>query len=627
MASEAEYERLYQLWVQKNAANGGSVTFAGANTPAQTYNELSSSNLTPQQIAELQARQSHYNRTRALQTINSEINTNNFTNPYNARSTASIAQFNSFDSLPGVLALAGLSNAFKGSSPTEIALIAALGGSAVLTAAIASALGIDLDKLLGMAALGALGVSAFGALQNHTDSQMVNLPETLENASSLAGMNAQFGEMPSSCSLFNELMGLLSGAFDGVMDFVDVGLDKLKGLLAPGLEMINNLKSAVTDALGQILGPINDLIAQGMAMVDAIASALVGGISAVLDSIKDKVMSMLPAGLTDMLGEIGNLADSLKGALGDIADQIASELAGLTDMLGDLAAKLKALAMAAAMLDPCQLAVLLNVGSTELKSAANAITSPVTNIINEVSIVGDPRADQVEVERAVAQAQEEAKTAPGVPQSPMTKSARIYSPASAYLHSSANAGGSTTSADAGGSLQQVAPSKFGTDEKFEVAGDKVEALPETGSDSASEVVEDKAMIAGESKAYKLWKSKHADGLRNALSGNLTPIRVIKKRLANGTFRHPSVREDHELLLDIHQDFADELKRFMAGAEKNLNYVSPDGKRIEAKEKIAMDNYNAGYDRQSAELVAQYTREKATTRGRLASLKSGVISNK
>ena len=124
MSSEAEFERLYQEWVNNG---GGNVTLTGTNTPAQYYSDSSSITLTPDQLAELQARQTHYNRTQALQVFSSEISANNFTNPYDARSTNNINAFTNFATTPGVLAVAALSSAFSSSglSSTETALLLA----------------------------------------------------------------------------------------------------------------------------------------------------------------------------------------------------------------------------------------------------------------------------------------------------------------------------------------------------------------------------------------------------------------------------------------------------------------------------------------------------------------------
>ena len=102
-------------------------------------------------------------------------------------------------------------------------------------------------------------------------------------------------------------------------------------------------------------------------------------------------------------------AKEIDKRVSDIANQITSEIANALEMANQIAQKLAALAMAAAMLDPCKLAVLMNTGSPELKSAANAMTSPVTNVIEEVQTELDPRANPEEVTRAVENAKAEAE--------------------------------------------------------------------------------------------------------------------------------------------------------------------------------------------------------------------------
>ncbi len=55
MASEAEIERLYQLFVTNG---GGALSFSGTNlTPKQYSEALATSNLTPLEMAQLEARQ------------------------------------------------------------------------------------------------------------------------------------------------------------------------------------------------------------------------------------------------------------------------------------------------------------------------------------------------------------------------------------------------------------------------------------------------------------------------------------------------------------------------------------------------------------------------------------------
>lgn len=585
MASESEYERLYQLWVQQNTINGGTVTLGGANTPAQYYDEASSLTLTPQQLAELQARQAHYNRTQALQTISSEIGANNFTNPYNARSTASINKLNAFSSSQGVLNTIALSAILNGSDAL------ALGGSAIVIAALSDALGVDFEKLLLTAGLASIGIAMFNNLQSHTNSQTVNLPDTLENASQLAGMNAQFGEGPSSCSLFNELMGILAGAFDGALDFIDSAMDKISGII------------------NQVAGALGDIVA-------GITGAIAGGIDAIISAIS----GLIPQGLKDLLNQIGDIASGLMGAFSDIANQITSEIANALEMANQIAQKLAALAMAAAMLDPCKLAVLMNTGSPELKSAANAMTSPVTNVIEEVQTELDPRANPEEVTRAVENAKAEAETAPGVPQSPFSAAAKIYTGLDSYLHSSSN-----------GSLLKVTPSMFGTEEKFQSTptetGSTVTKLPETGSNSDAgeeQQVETPKQDFWESKAYDTWKQKYFADTMSAKAQHKRLVNKLKKTLQNGKFRDPSIKIEIQNLYDLHLDIKEEISRWLDTTKKALSYKSSTGKREQAKEDKALQDYNLVYNTRTSSSINSWKREYDQSRETYKSLKSQII---
>lgn len=581
MASESEYERLYQLWVQQNINNGGTVTLDGTNTPAQYYDEASSLNLTPQQLAELQARQAHYNRTQALQTISSEIGANNFTNPYNTRSDASINKLNAFSSSQGVLNAIALSAILNGSDAL------ALGGSAVVIAALSNALGVDFEKLLLTAGLAGIGIAMFNNLQSHTNSQTVNLPDTLENASQLAGMNAQFGEGPSSCSLFNELMGILAGAFDGAFDFIDAAMDK------------------VSDIINQVAGVLGDIVA-------GITGAIAGGIDAMISAIS----GLIPQGIKDLFNEIGDIASGLIGAFSDIANQITSEIANALEMANQIAQKLAALAMAAAMLDPCKLAVLLNTGSPELKSAANAMTSPVTNIIEEVQTELDPRANPEEVTRAVENAKAEAETAPGVPQSPFSEAAKIYTGLDAYLH---------------GILQTVTPSMFGTEEKFQNtptdSGSTVTKLPETGSNSDAgeeQEVETPKQDFWESKAYATWKQLYFTDTMSAKAQHKRLVNKFKRTLQNGKFRDPSVKIEIQNLYDLHLDIKEEISRWLDTTKKALSYKSSTGKRDQTKEDKALQDYNLVYNNRTSSSINSWEREYNQSSETYKSLKSQII---
>ena len=467
----------------------------------------------------------------------------------------------------------------------------ALGGSAIVIAALSDALGVDFEKLLLTAGLAGIGVSMFNNLKSHTNSQTVNLPDTLENASQLAGMNAQFGEGPSSCSLFNELMGILAGAFDGALDFIDSAMDKISGII------------------NQVAGALGDIVA-------GITGAIAGGIDAIISAIS----GLIPQGLKDLLNQIGDIASGLMGAFSDIANQITSEIANALEMANQIAQKLAALAMAAAMLDPCKLAVLMNTGSPELKSAANAMTSPVTNVIEEVQTELDPRANPEEVTRAVENAKAEAETAPGVPQSPFSAAAKIYTGLDSYLHSSSN-----------GSLLKVTPSMFGTEEKFQSTptetGSTVTKLPETGSNSDAgeeQQVETPKQDFWESKAYDTWKQKYFADTMSAKAQHKRLVNKLKKTLQNGKFRDPSIKIEIQNLYDLHLDIKEEISRWLDTTKKALSYKSSTGKREQAKEDKALQDYNLVYNTRTSSSINSWKREYDQSRETYKSLKSQII---
>ena len=580
MSSEAEFERLYQEWVNNG---GGAVTFAGTNTPVEYYDGISSTDLTPEQLAELQARQSHYNRTQALQVFSSEISANNFTNPYDARSTSSINAFTNFATSPGVLAMAALSSAFSnaGLSSTETAL---------LLAGLSSALGVDFGNMLLVAGLSGAAIPMYGSLQNHTNSQITNLPQTLEQASSLADMNQQFGEQTDSCSLFNELMGIMSGAFDGVMDFMDAGLDKMI----------------------ELLGPVAGLLAD---ITAGIVGAIAGGVSAIVDAISD----LIPQSIKDIFNEIGNIAKSMMNGIAELANQVANEIANLTAMAATIAAKLAALALAAATLDPCKLAVLLNTGSPELKSAAQNMTSPVTNVVSDIATELDPRANATDVNAAIQSAKQTASTAAGVPQSPMTASAKLYSPFDAYLHN----------------IEENFASIFGTDEAFGTnpttnGGKMVSKLPETGSTSNTsdkEISTSNATREFESKAFATWKSRFLNDLMLTRTKSDKIRNDIKLALNGGAyFPNSALKDEAKSISADASATSNKIKSHVTTAQSNLSYTSETGKRDNFEEQEALTKYNNIYSTRTATLVERVKRDTNTVESRWNSIRSQIIYN-
>jgi hypothetical protein len=386
MASEAEIERLYQLFVTNG---GGSLSFDGTNlTPKQYTDAVSASNLTPLEMAQLEARQHQYNRQAALNSIANEIEANNFSNPYATRGAYGNSLFSALGSSPGATQVGLLNNAFSGFSSAEMATI---------FAGVLSQTGVDLEKILKIAGLSALGIGMYTSLTNHTNNQTANIPSTLQDVSSLASMNEQFGEQGDPCSFFNQLMGLLAGIYDGTLDFID-------------------------NVIGDITTLLNDT---GItSLFQAIIAAVVGAGSVVADVITAIVGVGIGA-----LGVLGSLVGQVINAIGDITNAIANEINNMADMAGQLLKKALALILGEAALDPCKREVLKNTGTTVMKEAVTQLNQPLgTGHPHIVGTTIDNRADAEEVKREMKYSRDEAKLNPGVPQSYDTDAAKKYVP-------------------------------------------------------------------------------------------------------------------------------------------------------------------------------------------------------
>jgi len=326
MASEAEIERLYQLFV---ANGGGAFTFSGTNlTPKQYTDAVSASNLTPLEMAELEARQHQYNRQSALNTIADEIDANNFSNPYIQRASVGNNLLSILSASNGYTNVNNLNNAFSGFSSSDKALI---------FAGVLANTGVDIEGLLKVIGLSAIGVGMYNSLTNHTNNQTANIPQTMQDADALASMNAQFGEKGDPCDAFNVLMGILAGIYDGTLNFIE-------------------------KAIGDITAFLND---SGItSLIQSIIAAIAGAGSVVADVIT----AISNLGLTLLGGVIGLVAKVIN-AMADITDAIANEIAALADMALQLIRKALALVLGGAAGDPCKKAVLMNTGSDEMKEA------------------------------------------------------------------------------------------------------------------------------------------------------------------------------------------------------------------------------------------------------------------
>ena len=114
MGSEAEIERLYQLFVTNG---GGALSFSGANlTPKQYSDAIATSNLTALEMAQLEARQHQYNRQKALGVISDEIGNNTFSNPYAARGIYGNSLLSGLHGSSGSIAAGLINGGFSGFS-------------------------------------------------------------------------------------------------------------------------------------------------------------------------------------------------------------------------------------------------------------------------------------------------------------------------------------------------------------------------------------------------------------------------------------------------------------------------------------------------------------------------------
>ena len=434
--SEAEFERLYQEFLRRG---GGSLTGSNVpgtpdtilnslgetvNTPASYYSETNNINLSPSKLAELNAAEEQFNRKQALSIISKELKENNFTNPYAPIASNGTADFTEFNSSPGFNSLNAANDSFSLlNNPT-------LGGTelakSTIIAGVLSNTGLDFNRILAASSLGNNALSMFASLNAHTSSQISDLPQTLQDADMLSGLNKSFGEQDNSCSLFNELMGIMSGGFDSAFDILGTAKDQLLNILneVGVINMFNTLTSDISGLISGLTGNISDNI-----------SSLINGITSKVNEALSNVIGFLP-NIKDMLGNLGDIAASALNAVSSVTNQILGEISKIADMAVQISDKLASIAMAAAMLDPCKLSVLMNTGSPALKSAAGLLNAPLPTGLPEFNIptAPDPRAFVGEVDAIMDDAKSTASGLPGVPQTPFSGAAKLYEPIDGYLH-------------------------------------------------------------------------------------------------------------------------------------------------------------------------------------------------
>jgi len=405
MASEAEYERLYQRFVENG---GGKLTFDNSDlTPAEYWNLNDEYDLTDEQKAALEAAEIQYNRSVALNTLADEIDKPNvFTNPLDGLITNGETAYAGWNTNPNVVSLDGLAqsiNNFSGSQKPELDNF---------FKNLSTVVGVGAG-IFSVAALGISATQMYANLRTHSTNQVTNLPETMDQVSQVASLNQQFNPTSSGpCDIFNNLMGFMSGVYDGALEFVAGVKDKLAALIP----------QSIKNAIDTVKGVIDNFTLGGSGIVDQIKSALGPAIDAFKNAIK---------GVSKLINAAMNAVDNLSKA-------IQAEINGLAQGLSSMLAKVKALAMAAMSLDPCKVDVLKRAGNDTINGAISTLNNPMGSIPSPVQTEVDPRANPADVASKLANAEKAALGEAGVPQSPIKANATGYSAQNAYLHSNAS---------------------------------------------------------------------------------------------------------------------------------------------------------------------------------------------
>lgn len=545
--SESEYERLYQEFVRRG---GGTYTLDGTNkTPLEYYETVTGAGLTPEEQARLDADQEQYNRQQALNTISEEIANNNFTNPFDVINELGRNAYAQMANDPIINAVGALNAAINGHE----------GKDAIIQYLIDNGYG---SMWLTVDSLPTLTNSLYDQLQTHTDSQVANLPETMEQVSQAVAMAQQFEDRinfanTQSCNLFNELLGLLSGAYDGMLNFIKDAVKPIIDFFKPYADVINNMISAITGTIDQVLAEL------------------------------DNILSPIKDAFSKAMNFVNDLVSQVTGFVDDLFNQISNEVAGLLNMANEMLNRAKALALAAAAFDVCQLAVLLRTGSNNLTNAIGNLTAPLPTVAPTVPTEVDPRANPAEVAAQMSAAQRDAATAQGVPQSPLRQTVRPYDPISSYF-SRITSGITGALSDAVSTIRSAAGIPIAS---------SVSTLPRNpSSQSVNQSGTDTAQVSGttavRSRAFERFVETHVNDLLEA-KNNLRRLRIEIRAEFDRTDVQYTVAQKGQSRTYIETLITAEnsLTQKMNGYTASMTYTSEGGRRDEIKEAAIESRYN------------------------------------
>lgn len=561
--SESEYERLYQEFVRRG---GGTYTLDGTNkTPLEFYETITDNGLTPEEEARLTAEQEQYNRQQALNTISNEIANNSFSNPFDLINELGRNAYTQLATNPTVIAIGLLAGAINGHPDKE----------AILQYFIDNGIGVN---WLTVATLPTLANSLYDQLQQHTDQQIANLPQTLQDVSQAVAMAQQFEDKinwsdSQSCNLFNELMGLMSGAFDGMLDFIKDAVQPLINLLSPYLDKFNEMLDAVENFVGDIVAKI------------------------------DEILSPIMNAFKNAMSAVNDLISKVTGFIDDLFGQISSEVAGLINMANELLNRAKALALAAAAFDVCQLAVLMRTGSNNLTNALQNLVAPLPAPAGIVPTETDPRADASSVAAAMASATRAASTAQGVPQSPLRTTVRPYDPISSYLTSLKNEVSSALSG-AISTVMTAAGVPSATNPAYNVR----DTLGSLGGGARSHTAQQSGVVAVRSRAFDRFTTEHINDLLQT-KNDARQLRIMLREQFRRTDVNYSVavKGQGRTYIETLTTLENNVTQRMTTLTDQLIYKSEGGKRDESIE----NQLDATYEQVSNTATRTYISSQRT----------------
>ena len=255
--------------------------------------------------------------------------------------------------------------------------------------------------------------------------------------------------------------------------------------------------------------------------------------------------------------------------------------------------------MAAAALDPCQMAVILNTGSQDMKNAVNKLNTPLGQV-SDIPTQVDTRADADTVIKTMDQAKQEAS------QSLVSRHhLRIQentSPLDAYLHNLFT------------EITGIFGDTFETI-KNAVGGNTISPIPNTGSTvSSSNAPPTQTPTTISSDAWKLWQSTYSNQLL-VLKRDVKSLKVeITDAISNKTFSTEELKNQAIILADTLATNETHVSQELKRANSQLVYKSEGNKfRIQTKEDEKMALYNSTTGPSTQRLINRVSRELASAR--------------